>query len=239
MQWIEAADEHIQINEYCLINDAVRFESAYNACGIPDRIARCRIQNTNETIASYVNSYFQLYDLANGIKLARVYLVDYFGTFVCLFALVTNILVIVTILNARRKHLRVDKEAKKELAHLKEAFITYMLINSILNSMYCLMYLLSYSIECGPILVDKESTKDNCLQKDIWIETLGSILKLMGNFTSIQMSMNRYLLVGKDHQKWIEKVAKMKILSMMVASLICSTLLSVVVVFQEEFFSNV
>ncbi len=150
----------------------------------------------------------------------------------------TNILAIVTILNARKKNSRVDKDTKKQLANLKEAFFTYMLINSILNSFYCLMFFFDYSIKCAPILVDKDSTKDNCLQKDIWIGTVGSVLKLMGNFTSIQMSLNRYLLVGKDHQKWIEKVARMKISLMLVASLTCSTKLSVIVVFQEYFFSN-
>jgi hypothetical protein len=222
------------------IYDRSEFESAYNACHIPQRIAKCQLQSihTAESMASYEDSYFNLYDIANGIQLARVYLIGYAGPGVCFVAFVTNILVIVTILNARRKRRHIDETCKKLLTNLNEAFFTYMLINSILNSIYCAIYFFDYSIGCKPILVDSDSTKDNCLQKDIWIGTFGNILKLMGNFTSIQMSLNRYLLVGKDHQKWIVKVAKAKIGSMIGFFLILSTVLSLVVIFQDYFFSN-
>jgi hypothetical protein len=46
------------------------------------------------------------------------------------------------------------------------------------------------------------------------------------------------LLVGKDHQKWLEKIARVRNSFMVSFSAICASLLSVVVVFQENFFSN-
>jgi hypothetical protein len=84
-------------------------------------------------MANYEDSYFQLYDIGNGLLKAKFYLTVYIGPAICLFAFVPIILVIVTILKARKKNLRVDEKAKKQLVHLKETFFTYMLINSVLN----------------------------------------------------------------------------------------------------------
>jgi hypothetical protein len=47
------------------------------------------------------------------------------------------------------------------------------------------------------------------------------------------MSLNRYLLVGKDHAEWLKSIAKANITLVLVISLICSTLLSYVVVDQQ------
>jgi hypothetical protein len=113
-----------------------------------------------------------------------------------------------------------------------------MLINSALNSIYCLMYFFEYTITCVPTFAHSGKVKDNCLQKEIWISTVGSLLKFMGNFSYTQMSLNRYLLVGKDPKKWIEKVAKVKISHLMVICSVCSSLLSLVLIFQNLFVSN-
>jgi hypothetical protein len=55
---------------------------------------------------------------------AKVYLLNYMGPCFSCFAFFTNFLVIVTILNARKKHKRVDEKAKKQLAHLRESSFT-------------------------------------------------------------------------------------------------------------------
>jgi hypothetical protein len=65
-----------------------------------------------------------------------------------------------------------------------------------------------------------------------------SLMKLMGNFTFLLMSMNRYLLVGKDHAKWIEKVAKSKIVANICVAFITSCLLSLVSVYQAHYFDG-
>ncbi len=76
----------------------------------------------------------------------------------------------------------------------------------IAKALYCLMYFFDSLIKCVHVFIDKETEQNNCLQKDIWIAMLGSILKLTGNLTYTQMCLNRYLLVGREHIKLIEKL---------------------------------
>jgi hypothetical protein len=49
------------------------------------------------------------------------------------------------------------------------------------------------------------------------------------------MSLNRYLLVGKEHVEWLKSIAEANIALVLFISLICSTLLSYVIVDQQNF----
>jgi hypothetical protein len=63
-------------------------------------------------------------------------------------------------------------------------------------------------------------------------------LKLMANVTYLQMSLNRYLLVGKDHAEWLKTIAKANIALVLLISFICSILLSYVVIDQQNFITS-
>jgi hypothetical protein len=60
----------------------------------------------------------------------------------------------------------------------------------------------------------------------------------MANLTFIQMSLNRYLLVGKDHYKFLVKVATLGRKKLLAICFTTSILLSIIVIFQEYFFGD-
>jgi hypothetical protein len=44
--------------------------------------------------------------------------------------------------------------------------------------------------------------------------------KLTGNVTYLQMSLNRFLLIGKDHPEWLKKVGKAKIIIVLAIAIV-------------------
>ncbi len=137
-----------------------------------------------------------------------------------------------------KKSGHVSKKIEIHLSKMNQPFFKYMMINSNLNATYCLIYFIDWTFPCVPIEVDLRYSKDNFLQKDVWLSTITSILKLMANLTFIQMSLNRYLLVGKDHSKFLVKAVKIHKKKYKALSLKTSVLLSIVVIFQEYFFGD-
>jgi hypothetical protein len=90
------------------------------------------------------------------------------------------------------------------------------------------------TLPCVPIPINEFSIENNFLITYIGIATTASVLKLTANVNYLQMSLNRYLLVGKDHSEWLKKVGKANIVIVLMISLIFSCLLSYVVVVQEN-----
>lgn len=68
------------------------------------------------------------------------------------------------------------------------------------------------------------------------MDTIGSVLKLMSNFSYLQISVNRFLLVGKEHPEWLIKSSKIKIKTFFLLSFLFSCLLSSIVYFQSRLF---
>jgi hypothetical protein len=227
---------HSDSIKICFLNDTDLFESAYKACKIPDRIQMCKSLTKNKP-DEYHDSFFEFYDLHNALKDVKAYYLRYTGAFFSCFALSTNLLVVVTLLNARKLSKSIIK-VSPQLSQIKEPFFTYMLINSVLNSAYSLIFAYNYIFKCvpQPLEMNIKLTRDNCLQRDIWISTFGSVLKLMANYTFIQMSLNRYLLVGKDHPKRVVKLGQLSIRLGVLVSFVASCFLSIISIFQQYFF---
>jgi hypothetical protein len=119
---------------------------------------------------------------------------------------------------------------------IDQAFFTYMLANAVLNAIYSFSFLLYYSIPCIPI---KTLTFDalNCTVLDKWMWTVTSVLKLMANFSFLLISLNRYLLVGKDHAEWVKFVADAHVKIVTCITFVCSCLLSAITYYQIDTFS--
>jgi hypothetical protein len=181
-------------------------------------------------------------------KQAKVYLLTYSAPWLSLFGMVSNLLVVLTILNAYRPSLHKNssnavsaaaKQVQMQMKQIKQqAFFTYMLFNSALNTIYCFIYIIDYLYVCVPKKIDEKYTTNNCVIKDFWVSTAASVLKLMANFTFIQMSLSRYILVGKGHAEWLVKFAKTEKLKFMCTSFVLSLVLSAIVVYQVQFFSD-
>jgi hypothetical protein len=218
-----------------LVNDFFQFNQSFNACGFLDKYTKCQLNmvSLNQSLASYTDSYFQFYDAQYVLIEIRNILKNYFDYWVLVVGFLTNIITAIVIINAYAKASVYSNNKDNQLGSIKENFFTYMLINSIINSIYCVVMFFNETLPYVPI-----PNGEDCYVREVCIATTASVLKLTANVTYLQMSLNRYLLVGKDHAEWLKKVGKANIIIVLIAALISSCLLSYVVVEQGIFFNN-
>jgi hypothetical protein len=77
--------------------------------------------------------------------------------------------------------------------------------------------------------------QNECYVHDVIFSTVGSFLKLTANFTYIQMSLNRYMLIGKEHSAFLQRLASFSIRKTTAFNVITALLLSSIIVFQQFF----
>ncbi len=201
------------------------------ACNMSSRIEQC--QAIKSVTDQHRDAYFDLANINESITLANSILLDHSGHLVSLFGALTNFATSVTILFSRRK-----SNNKKSSIRLDGRFYDFMLMNSVLNSLYCLLYFFKFTIECTPIPFNNFLVLNNCYVRDVSIHTIGGFLKLVTNFVYIQMCLNRYMLVGKEHCKLVKRIQKIKVKNFLSAIGIVSSLLSLVAYLQRLFFNN-
>jgi hypothetical protein len=93
------------------------------------------------------------------------------------------------------------------------------------------------TLPCVPNPVGEKFVANNCAIADVCIATIASVIKLTANVTYLQMSLNRYLLVGKDHSEWLKKVGQANTVLVLIVAFVTSCLLSYVVVEQTNYFN--
>jgi hypothetical protein len=119
---------------------------------------------------------------------------------------------------------------------LKEKFYKYMLVNSIFNSAYSLINLFNLMSEC--IILNSvfclSIFRDLPVQyfKTIVIKYLDNVLKISAALCYILMTINRFLLVGKEHSHFLEKVSIISFRKSVKFILIFSSCLSIVKYFE-------
>jgi hypothetical protein len=226
-------------NPLCLslISNNVTFKQAFDACGFPDKYEKCQMNmaSLNKSLASYTDSYFQFYDAQYVFIEIRDILKNYFDYWVLVVGFLANLITVIVIINAYRKASAYSNNKDNQLGSIKENFFTYMLINSVINSIYCLIMFFNEVLPCVPNPVGEKYIENNCLITDVCIATTTSVLKLTANVTYLQMSLNGYLLVGKDHSERLKSIGKANIAVVLIIAIISSLLLSYVVVEQEIF----
>jgi hypothetical protein len=220
-----------------LIQNLDQYERAFNECNFPEKIKKCNLNsaNLNQSFVDYKDMYFYFYGIQSNLKQTQQILNTYFSKWVLFLGLLANFFTSIVIINSRYKANRYKNKKNNPLEGINDLFFTYMLINALINLVYCLMMFFYQIFPCEPTPVGRMSQIDNCLITNICISTTESILKLMANVTYLQMSLNRYLLIGKDHAKWLKSIAKANIALVLFISLICSILLSYVVIDQHNF----
>jgi hypothetical protein len=223
-----------------LINDFVKFKQVFNACGFPDRYQKCQLNmlSLNQSLASYTDSYFQFYDAQYVFIEIRDILKNYFDYWVLVVGFLANLITVIVIINAYSKAIAYSNNKDNQLGSIKENFFTYMLINSIINSIYCLIMFFNEVLPCVPNPTGEQFIEHNCVITDICITTTASVLKLTANVTYLQMSLNRYLLVGKDHSERLKKIGKANIVTVLIVAITTSCLLSYVYVEQDNFLNK-
>jgi hypothetical protein len=227
----------------CNTNNWTEFEHSYNACDFPARLQKCiSIQTAlHDAETNYNDPYFQLYDVQSFLSQAYNFLSGGFNIGVSIFVLITNLATAIVIINARHIHTSKGLVLKKDdkLNSIEELFFTYMLANAAINAAYSLGFLLITCIKCAPKEINEKIVNVSaCETSDLWVSGAMSVMKLMGNFTFLLMSINRYLLVGKDHVQWIKTVAQSNFKTKMCIAVIASGLLSLIPVYQVYFFNG-
>jgi hypothetical protein len=235
-------NETIIVSDVCksLITDISNFTLAFNACGFSDKYSKCQMNMTssNQSYASYTDSFFQFYDTLYILTEIGEILKNYFDYWVLVLGFLANLTLVIVIINAYRKANLYSNNKDNQLGSIKENYFTYMLINSIINSIYCLVIFFNETLPCVPNPVGRSYINKNCLITDVCIATTGSVLKLMANVTYLQMSLNRYLLIGQDHSELLKKIGKANIVIVLIIALFTSCLLSYVFVEKENFLNH-
>jgi hypothetical protein len=220
-----------------LINDLDQYKRAFNACNFSEKINQCNLDSAKltQSFANYHDEYFYFNSIHSNLKQAQQILNTYFDVWVLFLGLLANLITAIVIINARFKADRYKSKKDNPLGGIDELFFTCMLINALINLIYCLMMFVYQTFPCKPTPIGEHYQINHCIITTICISTTESILKLTANVTYLQMSLNRYLLIGRDHAGWLKAIAKANIVLVLVISFICSVLLSYVVVDQQIF----
>lgn len=248
--WLFYKPNGIKFGSNLPIIDQEIFDRVYADCNMTQRLNNCYVVNSTE----YHDPYFDSYDVNVALDNTKAILLDIIGPFVSAVGLSSNLLIILTIVHNKRKYKnnkiaalksKSDPQGRQLLVLLDETMYKYMLINSVVNAIYCLLYLIDLTAECSagvindlPVRYYNSFKGIECVVKDCIVLLLSSTLKLLSNILIIQISLNRYLLLGKEHPKILIKVSEFKVKYVVAISLLVSILLSVIVVFQELFFTH-
>lgn len=237
----------------CTIMWLMKYELVYNTVGMPSEfyaypfpfselnstLNSCNftllLQNCNVTNIQYeTEEYITLYSADLFIRTSSAILVTYLGPVFSLIGVVANLLTWLTLVyNKRRKAdiLNKLKNKDEEIYLLKQPLYKQMLMASVVNFLYCFIYLFDFSIPCK-----YNSTLESiCYEKEVIISVICSALKLFSNYCVIQMSLHRYLLIGQGHWSILEKLANLsgKVFFLINLAFACS--LSVVIYFQQRY----
>lgn len=204
----------------------------------------CNIScNYSKILFDYQGHYFDLFDLKNQFEALKKFALVILGPVACVLGFISNLLVIFTIKSAARVARKRSKGAKKNdkkhaLIEPKQPFFVYMLVNAVINLISSILYFLYFIIKCDIQNNDGGSVANYCFIETLSVNILASILKLLSNFTFLQMSVNRYALVGRDHFLFLINFANIKIRKYVIWGIVISSALSVVIYFQQRFFSS-
>jgi hypothetical protein len=126
---------------------------------------------------------------------------------------------------------------KNNKADLKEAFYRYMGLNSVFNCLFCIVYAL-YPInycqryETGYFCSTIYTTVTAQVIKIVFQTCFGEVFKMCSNITYICIAINRYMLVGKEHNSTLKNISKLNIKRVVFFTVVFSALMNIGHVFQ-------
>jgi hypothetical protein len=115
---------------------------------------------------------------------------------------------------------------------LKEDFYKYMSANAKFNCLYCLILVFYPITSCNWRLSDHFCSSIFTTQfaqyyKIVMVAYWGEVFKMCANVSYLMMTLNRYMLVGKDHPAFLVKIAKLKLKRVIRGSLLFSVLINI------------
>jgi hypothetical protein len=205
---------------YGAISRSVCENLSVNLTILESQIDLCNAKkNKTEQQKNAYTSYTEYYE-TKLISMMFIELVPFvFIPITCLIGLYLNWKVIQT----------VQRNEKKEL---KEDFYQYMSVNAKFNSLYCVIFSFYPMTSCNYNLSVYFCSKIYTTQfvqyyKIVMIAYFSEVFKMCANISYLMMTLNRFLLVGKDHPPWLVKLAKLKFKHVIRSSFLFSAFLSI------------
>jgi hypothetical protein len=208
------------INSICWSND----KQSPNMTLIKSKINNCQqlqqnqLNDSIERTGSY-KTYFDYYEIQYVFEFVVDFITFVFIPFACIIGFVLNLRIIWTV----RKHSKVE---------LKEDFYQFMSLNSKFNCVFCLIYVL-YPINycqafttgyfCSAIF----NTTFSQIIKIVFIAYFGEAVKMCSNIFYIFITINRYMLIGKEHSAVLENISKWEIKRVIAVSIVFSLLINI------------
>jgi hypothetical protein len=157
---------------------------------------RCAMQK-HQSVQGY-KFYVDYYDVVYTFQFLTDLLAFVFIPVACVLGFSLNLRVIYTIHNNRA-------------VELKEDFYEFMSLNSFVNCLFCVIYVLypiNYCLpyESGYFCSLVSTTITAQVYKIVFIGYFGEVLKMCSNIFYIFITINRYMLVGRDHSPALENV---------------------------------
>jgi hypothetical protein len=142
--------------------------------------------------------YLDWYDVIYSLEYAESLVIFIFIPLASIIGFFLNYLIIRTV----KKH---------EKTELQEEFYKYMSLNSIFNCLYCLVYCfypINYCTDyfCSPFykLIFVQYIKI------VFISYFGEAIKTCANISYILITINRYMLIGREHVKILKRISTLK-----------------------------
>lgn len=195
------------------INQVFDNKSIYKKCDFESRLKICNRSNYKSTFKAKNVYGFDFMIISKFLLVISTTLISFFG-------IVTNMLVILTLIN------------KKNEKELKEKQYTYMAITSGINIVILFIQILSLMNECDyPFGIFCSSIRSSIVvqyYKIVFAETISAFLRLLSNFSYIAFSINRISLIGANHGKFVKFVSDLSPKSYLTFSIILSALFSII-----------
>ena len=223
-QYLNKNDRSIHIDRY--INNCFDKSICTNETFIEEKINKtCYFNNNLSQINSDTNDDYVLssFDISPIIETMKFVIMVILTPVACITGIFLNLVLIITL----------KKNSKNEL---KEKFYKFMCLNSKFNCLFSLLHLFQlmnfcltfYDYFCSSIY----QTYFAQYFSIIGIHFLSNAIKMCSNLIYIQMTLNRYMLIGKDHFKILEKVSRIRIKYYLLVSLVLSLALNSIVFFE-------
>jgi hypothetical protein len=186
-------------------------------------LERSNSSNRSKQLEQYANDgdYYQVQYLFEFIVNLLAFV---FIPFACIFGLVLNLRVIWAI-------------HKNSSVELKDDFYKYMSLNSKFNCLFCLIYVL-YPInycqkyETGYFCSTIYTSIFAQVYKIVFMTYLGESIKMCSNIFYVLISINRYMLLGKEHSYLLKNISKWEMKRVVLLTVLISLLMNIGHIFQ-------
>jgi hypothetical protein len=191
-------------------------ETKINQCLSPSNVSQT--QKRVEGAGNY-KIYPEYYEIVYTFQFSVDLLAFILIPFACALGILLNLRVIYII----HQHNKVE---------LKEDFYKYMSLNSVFNCLFCTIYALypvNYCLKYETGYFCSAVYKSVAAQfiKIVLIGYFGEAIKMRSNISYIFITINRYMLVGKEHSKTLERLSKLEMKYVIYGSVVFSLLMNI------------